>query len=305
MRHAEAYEEYLTKQKEPPSTDTPLRDIERHAKNIYTRNSFDKVVARMKAEGNLFHTHLSWSSDHHHQIYTVETIENRTLHWDVTFDPKNVAMVCTCLEFETVGLPCEHTFHIMKVERLREIPQNLISLRWTRFAKSHTKPTYYSLSDPNDITEVARYGALTSRCNNLCYVASRSDETYRQFNDALDIVTQQMAGLHASDIEQNHEGIEGSSGRPHILKDPLVAQTKGGYNADKGKQIKKRKCGLCKQEGHTKRTCHLSNIQISSPTLELSSEEDTPFYPPFNDTSVYATNMENPSYPIATDVQVN
>ena len=38
--------------------------------------------------------------------------------------------------------------------------------------------------------------------------------------------------------------------------------------------------------GHTKHTCHLSNIsimdnniQISNPTLELSSEEDMPIYP--------------------------
>jgi hypothetical protein len=70
---------------------------------------------------------------------------------------------------------------------------------------------------------------------------------YRRLNDELDMVTQQMIGLHASDIDQNHEGIEGSFGRTHILKDPLVAQTKGGHNANKGKQIKK-KCGLCKLE---------------------------------------------------------
>ena len=40
------------------------------------------------------------------------------------------------------------------------------------------------------------------------------------------MVTQQMIGLHASDVHQNHEGIEGSFSRRKILKDPLVAQTK-------------------------------------------------------------------------------
>ena len=54
------------------------------------------------------------------------------------------------------------------------------------------------------------------------------------------MVTQQMIGLHASDVHQNHEGIEGSFSRRKILKDPLVAQTKSGHNANKGKQ-KKRK----------------------------------------------------------------
>jgi hypothetical protein len=68
--------------------------------------------------------------------------------------------------------------------------------------------------------------------------------------------------------------------------------------------------------GHTKHTCHLSNIsmmdnniQISSLTLELSSEEDMPIYPLmyniYYDTSVYTTNMENSSYTTTTDAQVN
>jgi hypothetical protein len=315
MRHAEANQEYITHHTSPPPANTPLPDIERHAQTIYTRNSFDKIVSRMKEEANLFQTGVTWSSEHPHRIYTLETTHNPKLSWDVTFDPNNVAMGCTCLEFETVGLPCEHTFHIMKVERLREIPQNLISLRWSRIAKSNTRPTYYSLREPSDITEVARYGALTSRCNNLCYIASRSDEAYRQFNDELDMVTQKMGGLHASNIDQNCEGIEGSSGSPHILKDPLVAQTKGGHNTDKGKQIKKRKCGLCKEEGHTKRTCHLlninvmdNNIHLSSPTLPLSTEEMSiypPMYNTYYNTSVYGPNSLNPSYTTYTDAQVN
>uniref|UniRef100_A0A2N9HBQ1 SWIM-type domain-containing protein n=1 Tax=Fagus sylvatica TaxID=28930 RepID=A0A2N9HBQ1_FAGSY len=232
--------------------------------------------------------------------------------WEVTFDATSVSIRCTCLEFETVGLPCEHTFHIMKVARLKEIPQNLISLRWTKIAKSNSRPTYYSLHDPNDVTEVVRYGALTSRCNNLCYIASRSDEGYRQFNAGLDMLTQQMHHLHASDLSYNDEDINRSSSRADILKDPRVAHTKGGQKADKGKEIKKRKCALCKEEGHTKRTCPLSNInmmdnnsQISSPTIQFASEEDMSFNPAvYNsscyDTSVCATMMENPSYTTAT-----
>jgi hypothetical protein len=205
----------------------------------------------------------------------------------------------------------------MKVKRLKEIPQNLISLRWTKIAESNSRPTYHSLHDPNDVTEVVRYGALTSRCNNLCYIASRSDEGYRQFCDKLDILTQQMDQLHASDISCNDQEINRSSGRANILKDPRVAHTKGGQKANKGKEIKKRKCALRKEEGHTKRTCPLSNInmmdnnnQISSPTLQLTSEQDMSFNPlvynriPY-DTSVCVTMMENLSYTTTMDAQVN
>ena len=284
LQHAEAYADYVTQHMDPPPPNTPLPDIETHAKSVYTRKSFDEVVDRMKAEGNLFQVQVSRMVQLEIRTYTLETTKDPTLRWDVVFDPKNVAIACSCLEFETVGLPCEHAFHIMKVERLKEIPKNLISLRWTRFAKSNIRSAYHSLCDPNNITrdpnnitEVVRYGALSSRCNKLCYFASRSDEAYRQFSDGLDKLTQQMDGLHTSDIDKNHQGIAGSSGRPQILKDPLVVQAKGGQNADKGNQIKKRKFGQC-NEGHTKCTCPLSNIsmmdsnyQMSSPTLDLSS----------------------------------
>ncbi len=45
MHHADAYQEYITQHKDPSSANTPLPNIERHEKTIYTRNSFDKVVA--------------------------------------------------------------------------------------------------------------------------------------------------------------------------------------------------------------------------------------------------------------------
>jgi hypothetical protein len=161
-------------------------------------------------------------------------------------------MSCTCLEFETVRLPCEHTFHIMKAESLKEILQNLISLRWTKIAKSNTRPTYHSLHDPNDVTKVVRYGALTSRCNNLCYIASGLDKGYRQLNDGLDMLTQQMDQLHASNISYNHQEINMSSSRADILKDLLVSHTKGGQKAGKGKEIKIKK--LCPMQGRTHKT---------------------------------------------------
>jgi hypothetical protein len=118
-----------------------------------------------------------------------------------------------------------------------------------------------------------------------------------------------MDQLHALDIRYNHQEINRSSSRANILKDPLVAHTKNRQNADKGKEIKKiknKKCGLCKEKGHTKHTCLLSNIntmdnniQISNSTLQLISEQDMSFYPPMYNTipydiSVCATMMGKP-----------
>jgi hypothetical protein len=168
-------------------------------------------LTNSKQKGYLFQTPFWEIIEHQLRTYTLETTQNRTARWKVIFDATSVSIRCTCLEFETVGLPCEHTFHVMKVERLKEIPQNLISLRWTKIAKSNSRPTYHSLHDPNDVTEVVRYGALTSRCNNLYYIASRSDKGYRQFNDGLDMLTQQMDQLHVLDISYNDEEINRSS----------------------------------------------------------------------------------------------
>ena len=64
MRHFEAYEDYITQHKEPPSVGTLLSNIKRHAKSIHTQTSFDKVVARIKEEGYLFRTQFLGSTEH-------------------------------------------------------------------------------------------------------------------------------------------------------------------------------------------------------------------------------------------------
>ena len=89
----------------------------------------------------------------------------------------------------------------------------------------------------------------------MCYTASRSDEGYRQFNDGLDMLTQQMDQLHALDISYNNQEINRSSSRADILKDLRVAHTKGWQKADKGKEIKKKKVCLMQR-----RRTHKTNM---------------------------------------------
>ncbi|KAK2662198.1 hypothetical protein Ddye_000772 [Dipteronia dyeriana] len=107
------------------------------------------------------------------------------------------------------------------------------------------------------IMQVARYGALTLKCSKLSYYTTMSNDGYKQANMAIEKLTIQLKGLlplSSTATDDNvHSSREESSNR---VKDPVIATAKRFVRQNKKTSGKTRKCGKCRQLGHTANTCH-------------------------------------------------
>ncbi|KAK3229787.1 hypothetical protein Dsin_001668 [Dipteronia sinensis] len=158
--------------------------------------------------------------------------------------------------FKTIGIPCCHSFSVMKAMNMHHIPETVIMQRWTINAKDVSEVDSSSSAAPTNIIQIARYGALSSKCSKMCYYASMSTEGYKEANMAIDKLTIQMNGLLPSSSRSMEEHVHRRSKQSTVqVKDPVIAATRGPMRQNKKSSGKTRKCGKCGQPGHTAKTC--------------------------------------------------
>ncbi|GFP93659.1 protein far1-related sequence 5 [Phtheirospermum japonicum] len=173
------------------STNTHLKDIETHAGNLLTQNMFFMIREEIKKEA------VTLSRIEHEvgsiRIYSVHEYSKPHLKSTMKFDKNSLSFECSCLQLETVGWPCAHMFAVMKAEHMKEIPSTCVLKRWTRNAKENGHNQRHS-EIPTNVTQNARYGALISLCNKMCYYASFCDEGYGELCDIITQTTNKMNG---------------------------------------------------------------------------------------------------------------
>ena len=101
-----------------------------------------------------------------------------TTCWNVIHNLQENHIQCSCQIMESVGLPCRHMFHVLKVEQIEKIPDNMVFRRWTRKAKEHNTCRTTKPEVDTDVSEVARFSALFAACNKMCYNAAKNIEAY-------------------------------------------------------------------------------------------------------------------------------
>ncbi|XP_010268007.1 PREDICTED: protein FAR1-RELATED SEQUENCE 5-like [Nelumbo nucifera] len=112
----------------------------------------------------------------------------------VTFDPLNVAVVCSCKKFESVGLLCAHALCVLFERQLKQVPQQYLLKRWTRDAKDGATIDHRGHAiklDPNAgfstmFTELQRVARETS---------ARAAEDRRAFAYLLDVYNNARKGV--------------------------------------------------------------------------------------------------------------
>ncbi|KAL9415047.1 hypothetical protein AB3S75_043342 [Citrus x aurantiifolia] len=224
------------------------KHYEQQAATIYTRTVFNRVLKELREDGLLYISNCM--SDVGRRIYVIKKFKLEDRSWRVVFHEADSKLVCTCHLMQSLGIPCSHSFTVMKAENLSEIPKCMILPRWTKNSKIAQSYLQYFSSKPS-MNEAARIGSLTIACRNLIHFAAKSVDGY---NDAIQVI--HGLTLRAQDV-LDIDAIPRAStkGRPvDIIKDPLIIKTKGSAKTTKA-SVKKRLCGTCQQPGHTKRTC--------------------------------------------------
>ncbi|TXG60642.1 hypothetical protein EZV62_015215 [Acer yangbiense] len=229
---------------EHPVLVTHLLQLEKHAAEVYTRNTFAWVRDEIKSEAKL--SILNCVDDMDSVMYTFKTFAVGDKTWKVRYTPFTNNFKCSCKMFQTMGIPCCHAFSVMKAMNQHHIPARLIMQRWTKNAKDVSElDSSYTITTPN-VMQLARYGALSSKCSKMSYFASMSTEGYKAANVAIDKLTIQMKGLLPLSSTSREENIHQSKTKSSVqVKNPVVAATKGSIKQKTKSCGKARKCGNC------------------------------------------------------------
>ncbi|XP_027172026.1 protein FAR1-RELATED SEQUENCE 5-like [Coffea eugenioides] len=256
-----------------PTTDMPW--IEEHAAEIYTRNIF--LIVRNAIKGQGMYNRSDLIDDGVHKIHFVEhSRENGRFRVQQTI--LGGMLACSCMMFETLGLPCTHMFRIMLLEGIERIPDFLIMKRWTRKAREefHRGATVVQ-NVADDVTELARYGRLMAGCKPMCLYASKTDVGYERILSIIERETPEVRKL--SENRRPAEPTLRQPQRNYGVKDPERARSKGSQRQEPRRRSTGIQCGKCgKRDGHNKRTCPLNTSNLDDncsyeETDELGSDE--------------------------------
>ncbi|KAF7148353.1 hypothetical protein RHSIM_Rhsim03G0126400 [Rhododendron simsii] len=232
MRVVDTGAETATKHSTPVLI-TELKSLEKNGIEVYTQyifrffqdetqRAFALIVARRVDEVE-------------RRLYFIEMYSNPESNWTVEYYPIDSRINCSCLMFESFGLPCCHMIVVMKYEHLSSIPPNLVMQRWTRSGRPPT--------------------------NNE--MLTKFLTVYPTWLDARQVEHEMTSWMRkrwkiGKNKECNAEIGEPSDGKTLFgVGDPPMVKTKGnpGKNSTAQHSRNPRKCSHCKCRGHDKRTC--------------------------------------------------
>ncbi|XP_042988834.1 protein FAR1-RELATED SEQUENCE 5-like [Carya illinoinensis] len=247
--------------------------IEEETVKVYTRKSF-----------NIFQEELF--NCQRYKMIKVQQYEESKMYevapngkdgriYYVTLDSRQTQAICTCHKFEFLGILCRHILCVfMKKSNLDMLPHHYVLERWTINAKSRAILEIPNSEGPFPTREdpILRKSHLMMQFYDIAELGSQSRFKMNQLSLALDKVHKELLSMENIG-EQNLEAGDMScvdspmiksqviSNFFQILQDPQRMPTKGrpkslrSKNLRETQSVKKRRCGICKVEGHTRNNC--------------------------------------------------
>ncbi|KAG5528292.1 hypothetical protein RHGRI_029085 [Rhododendron griersonianum] len=265
-----------------------------HAGKVYTRNVFNKFK---KSWSKVFHYKVeNVRNGNGFQSFVVKSKDDELEKFDVTLDSQTYEGKCECQQFEFVGILCPHILKVFVRLDIDEIPEHFILPRWRQKANKFRIIDSQGLvhDDGKEESEALRLSHMCQEATKLACLAAPSNEAYTIFikgmNDVFEKI-QEVSKVSPIEIcanKDNEKSIEPSPSQI-LLLDPNISQCKGRKKDVKGKAAttqserlksgiemslnkKKRKCHMCFQFGHDKRTCPSNPMRKTNIDLEEEAE---------------------------------
>lgn len=81
---------------------------------------------------------------------------------------------------ESVWLQCRHMFHVLKVEQIQQILENMVFRRKIRNVKDHNTYTAAKPEFDVKILKLVRFSVLSTTWNKMCYNTTKSVKAYEK-----------------------------------------------------------------------------------------------------------------------------
>ncbi|KAI8571684.1 hypothetical protein RHMOL_Rhmol01G0138400 [Rhododendron molle] len=287
MQVADAGAETATEHSTPVLI-TQLKSLEKNGTEVYTQYIFRFFQDEIQRASALIVARRV--DEVERRLYFVEMYLRRESNWTVQYYPIDNRMNCSCLMFESFGLPCCHMIVVMKYEHLSSIPPSLVMQRWTRSAQPPTEqPNIGEIS--RSISHTARYGILSSGYKLMSFYAAHAKDS---FEDARQVEHEMTSWMRKRWEMRKNKECNAEIGQPidgntlFGVSDPRVVKTKGnpGKNSTAQHSRNPRKCSHCKCRGHDKRTCPklssmppIDDVPIQSICICLADVDHLPMAP--------------------------
>ncbi|ESR65514.1 hypothetical protein CICLE_v100102261mg, partial [Citrus x clementina] len=229
-----------------PILTTHLKKYEQQAADVYTKAVFYMVREEIDKEGLLTATLIE--EDMLSKTYQVKKFGNQHKEHTVILYIESRKLSCTCMHYNSVGMPCSHSFVVMKAENLPEIPNCMILSRWRKDAKLEVIPSEFVNDVAQYMSVEARVGSIHTACRGLLKFVGKSIDAYNMAIIDIHKLSLRLEGM-CSIAEPS--GRKGERQRAPLVKDPVVVLTKGAAKKLKVRPTEQRKCKKCREGGHT------------------------------------------------------
>ncbi|KAE8716294.1 hypothetical protein F3Y22_tig00110129pilonHSYRG00111 [Hibiscus syriacus] len=174
------------------------------------------------------------------------------------------------LESHAAEIYTRKSFHLfqeeLQQETLYRIQEEIQSLsNNTKDAKAFA-PNFVDLNVPPEVMQMARFAALCATSSRLCYIASKTDASFKTARDEMKRLTAEFENLFGLNDSVNRSSVV------NTIRDPQRKQRKG-KEVPKNKVEKKiKRCGFCNGEGHNKLTCPQVKLSLETSTHPTSTD---------------------------------
>ncbi|KAE8688539.1 hypothetical protein F3Y22_tig00110963pilonHSYRG00018 [Hibiscus syriacus] len=135
-----------------------------------------------------------------------------------------------------------------EIQSLSDECQHYILSKWTNDAKA-SAPSYVDLNVSPEVMQMSRFAALRLTSSRLCYITSKTDESFKTARDEMKRLIEELENLFGLNDSVNQSIVVNN------VRDPQRKQRKR-KEVPKNKVEKKiRRCGYYNGEGHNKLTC--------------------------------------------------
>ncbi|KAG2598759.1 hypothetical protein PVAP13_5KG398207 [Panicum virgatum] len=241
-------------------------EIEKHGSYVFTHEVFEKFQEEVLAAREYCDSQSTTELEDR-KIVTM-TDNYRRIREVICFSTEQIYK-CSCMLFESIGIPCRHIIRMFRGARLNEIPQHYITKRWMK----NCKRNHAFDSDGNLLVEKATSSMAASMRRKMSSAQNKFEDIFQRAKtseEGIDVLIQNLESLSllfdpsTQTKQQEQENFIGCSIPNDVqVHPPNDTRAKGKCkrilgHADKNKRQKdsgSRKCTICKDVGHDRRNC--------------------------------------------------